>query len=231
MIAPCRVRGDRPHDKQDTPSGHPHQAPSQSTRPGLSTGQSFQDLLTGRERVTSPKARPRLVLHAYCKVSLNPAVGNKPRKETAEADCVPRIPECRGQRSHTAMTIAHPAAVHAQNQAIGVAARVPPIRCGLRADSTPRTGHSCSAALLGKWSAVAGSCGTRGSAYREGRADQGFREPAEAAQARDTVADPHRNPTDQTADFGTLVMRVKGTENSQSAAYMRASWAAGASSR
>src|SRR5580704_3398040 len=40
--------------------------------------------------------------------------------------------------------------------------------------------------------------------------------------------DPHRNPTDETAHSGILVMRVKGTENSQSAASMRVSWAVGA---
>src|SRR6185437_12149173 len=49
--------------------------------------------------------------------------------------------------------------------------------------------------------------------------------PTEAPQACDTVADPHRNPTDETAHSGTLVIRVKGTENSRSAAYMRVSWA------
>jgi hypothetical protein len=52
--------------------------------------------------------------------------------------------------------------------------------------------------------------------------------PTEAPQLRDTVADPHRNPTDETAHSGTLVMRVKGTENSRSAASMRVSWAVGA---
>ena len=38
----------------------------------------------------------------------------------------------------------------------------------------------------------------------------------------------HRNPTDETAHSGTLVMRIKGTENSRSAASMRVSWAVGA---
>jgi hypothetical protein len=33
--------------------------------------------------------------------------------------------------------------------------------------------------------------------------------PTETPQLRDTVADPHRNPTDETAHSGTLVMRVK----------------------
>ena len=31
----------------------------------------------------------------------------------------------------------------------------------------------------------------------------------ETQQVRDTAADPHRNPTDETAHSGTLVMRVK----------------------
>lgn len=35
--------------------------------------------------------------------------------------------------------------------------------------------------------------------------------PTETSQLRDTAADPHRNPTDETAYPGTLVMRVKGT--------------------
>jgi hypothetical protein len=52
--------------------------------------------------------------------------------------------------------------------------------------------------------------------------------PTETPQLRDTAADPHRNPTDETAHSGTLVMRVKGTENSRSSASMRVSWAAGA---
>ncbi len=33
--------------------------------------------------------------------------------------------------------------------------------------------------------------------------------PTETPQLRDTVADPHRNPTDETAHSGILVMRVK----------------------
>ena len=60
-----------------------------------------------------------------------------------------------------------------------------------------------------------------------GKAVRAHRNP----QARDTAADPHRNPTDETAHSGTLVMRVKGTENSRSAASMRVSWAVGAFSR
>jgi hypothetical protein len=47
-------------------------------------------------------------------------------------------------------------------------------------------------------------------------------------QRRDTVPDPHRNPTDETAHSGTVVMRVKGTENSRSAAPMRVNWVVGA---
>jgi hypothetical protein len=49
----------------------------------------------------------------------------------------------------------------------------------------------------------------------------GFGEPpAEIPQLREEVPVPHRNPTDETAHSGTLVMRVKGTENSESAASM-----------
>ena len=55
--------------------------------------------------------------------------------------------------------------------------------------------------------------------------------PTETPQLRDTAVDPHRNPTDETAHSGTLVMRVKGTENSRSAASMRVSWAVGVFSR
>jgi hypothetical protein len=51
--------------------------------------------------------------------------------------------------------------------------------------------------------------------------------PTETPQLSDTAADPHRNPTDETAHSGTLVMRVKDTENSRSAASMRVSWAVG----
>ena len=65
-----------------------------------------------------------------------------------------------------------------------------------------------------------------------GQASQGaLASPTETPQVRDTAADPHRNPTDETAHSGTLVMRVKGTENSRSAASMRVSWAVGAFSR
>jgi hypothetical protein len=60
-----------------------------------------------------------------------------------------------------------------------------------------------------------------------GRPDRASASPTEAPQACDTVADPHRNPTDETAHSGTLVIRVKGTENSRSAASMRVSWAVG----
>ena len=55
--------------------------------------------------------------------------------------------------------------------------------------------------------------------------------PTETPQLSDTTADPHRNPTDETAHSGTLVMRVKDTENSRSAASMRVSWAVGGFSR
>ena len=39
--------------------------------------------------------------------------------------------------------------------------------------------------------------------------------PTETPQLSDTAADPHRNPTDGTAHSGTLVVCVKGTENSR----------------
>jgi len=55
--------------------------------------------------------------------------------------------------------------------------------------------------------------------------------PTETPQLGDTAADPHRNPTDETAHSGTLVMRVNGAENSRSAASMRVIWAIGAFSR
>ena len=55
--------------------------------------------------------------------------------------------------------------------------------------------------------------------------------PTETPQVRDTAADPHRNPTDETAHSGTLVMRVKRTKDSRSAAWMRVSWAIGVFSR
>jgi hypothetical protein len=55
--------------------------------------------------------------------------------------------------------------------------------------------------------------------------------PTETPQFRDTAAYPHRNPTDETAHSGTLVMRVKSTENSRRSAWMRVSWAVGDFSR
>ena len=72
-----------------------------------------------------------------------------------------------------------------------------------------------------------------GVAVRSGRQGQSgaSTSPTETPQFRDTVPDPHRNPTDETAHSGTLVMRVEGTENSRSAASMRVSWAVGAFSR
>ena len=67
---------------------------------------------------------------------------------------------------------------------------------------------------------------------RAGRAESwASASPTETPQVRDTAAGPHRNPTDETAHSGTLVMRVKGTENSRSAALMRVSWAVGTFSR
>jgi hypothetical protein len=76
----------------------------------------------------------------------------------------------------------------------------------------------------GKVVISSGSCGTWCSML-------GLSDPTEAPQLRDMVAVPHRNPTDETAYSGTLVMRVKGTENSRSAALMRVSGAVGAFSR
>ena len=65
-----------------------------------------------------------------------------------------------------------------------------------------------------------------------GQANQGaLAIPTGTPQLGDTAADPHRNPTDETAHSGTLVMRVKGTENSRSAASMRVSWAVGVFSK
>jgi len=68
---------------------------------------------------------------------------------------------------------------------------------------------------------------------RAGRSAQSWASasPTETPQLSDTAADPHRNPTDETAHSGTLVMRVKGTENSRSTASMRVSRAVGAFSR
>src|SRR6266568_4962729 len=51
------------------------------------------------------------------------------------------------------------------------------------------------AGLLGKWSSGSGSRGTAGSAGPV----RGFYKPTEIPQLRDTVPDPHRNPTDETA--------------------------------
>jgi hypothetical protein len=55
--------------------------------------------------------------------------------------------------------------------------------------------------------------GVPGCPVSVGQASQGaLARPTETPQVRDTAADPHRNPTDETAHSGTLVMRVKGTE-------------------
>ncbi len=74
-------------------------------------------------------------------------------------------------------------------------------------------------------SSASGSCGTGsvGRAESEAPASPTDTPP----QVRDTAAGPHRNPTDETAHSGTLVMRVKSTENTPSAAPIRASWADG----
>jgi hypothetical protein len=68
---------------------------------------------------------------------------------------------------------------------------------------------------------------------RAGRSAQSWASasPTETPQLSDTAADPHRNPTDETAHSGTLVMPVKRTENSRSATSMRVNWAVGAFSR
>ena len=55
----------------------------------------------------------------------------------------------------------------------------------------------------------------RGAVLGSARPVEGFGKPTETPQLGDTVADPHRNPTDETAQPDTLVMRVKGTENSR----------------
>src|SRR6266849_890645 len=57
---------------------------------------------------------------------------------------------------------------------------------------------------------------------------RGSREPQRNPTIRDMAANPHRNPTNETAHSGALVIHVKGTENSRSAAPMRVSWAFGA---
>ncbi len=49
-----------------------------------------------------------------------------------------------------------------------------------------------------------------GTVYREARQIRTPASPTEAPQACDTVANPHRNPTNETAHSGTLVMRVTG---------------------
>jgi hypothetical protein len=59
----------------------------------------------------------------------------------------------------------------------------------------------------------------------------GFEYPCRVGQPSQGLGDPHSNPTDETAHSGTLVMRVKGTENSRLAALMRVSWAVEAFSR
>ena len=81
----------------------------------------------------------------------------------------------------------------------------------------PESGHQEPEAR-GTWYPVPGRPGQSGASAS----------PTETPQLRDTAADPHRNPTDETAHSGTLVMHVKDTRNSQSAASMRVSWAVGA---
>jgi hypothetical protein len=71
-----------------------------------------------------------------------------------------------------------------------------------------------------------------GYSCRVGQPSQGLRrasqKPHNSATRRPI---PPRNPTDETAHSGTLVMRGKETENSRSAASMRVSWAVGGFSR
>ena len=115
------------------------------------------------------------------------------------------------------------------------ASRVPLAPDGSRAPSRRsarnyhmRTGRSGDAGLPGKWSSGSGSRRDLGTPCRVGLAQSGASaSPTETPQLSDTAADPHRNPTDETAHSGTLVMGVKGTENSRSAASMRVSWAVG----
>src|SRR5947209_1628413 len=57
-----------------------------------------------------------------------------------------------------------------------------------------------------------------------GQGSQGPRRDPGSPQVGDTATDPHRKPTDETAHSGTLVMRVKGTENSRSPAWMGINW-------
>jgi hypothetical protein len=66
---------------------------------------------------------------------------------------------------------------------------------------------------------------------RVGQPSQGLGEPHRNPTTPRHGGDPHSNPTDETAHSGTLVMRVKGTENSRLAALMRVSWAVEAFSR
>jgi hypothetical protein len=87
-----------------------------------------------------------------------------------------------------------------------------------------RAGRSGYAGLLGKRSSASEVALRDRSAGAESGASAG---PTEPPQVRDTAGGPHRNPTDETAHSGTLVMRVKGTENSRSPAPMRVSWAVG----
>ena len=95
-----------------------------------------------------------------------------------------------------------------------------------------RAARSGDAELLGKWSSGSGSRGTR--VPRAGSAGpvRGLLPaPQKPHNSATRCPDPHRNPTDETAHSGTLVMYVKDTENSQPAASMRVSWAVGAFSR
>src|SRR5580693_3428415 len=94
-----------------------------------------------------------------------------------------------------------------------------------------RAGHFGDAGLPGKWSPGSASRRdwlSRAEAAGPVRASASL---TETPQLSDTAADPHRNPTDETAHSGTFVMRVKDTENSRSAASMRVSWAVGGFSR
>ena len=94
-----------------------------------------------------------------------------------------------------------------------------------------RAGRSGNARLLGRRSSASASWGIWCPVSDRLDKSGASASPTETPQLCDTVADPHRNPTDETAHSGTLVMRVKGTENSRPAAWMRVSWAAEAFAR
>jgi hypothetical protein len=86
------------------------------------------------------------------------------------------------------------------------------------AESTRRARRSGDAGLLGKWSSASWSCAAWAPRYQEGRAGQGF-------------CEPHRNPMNETANSGTLVMRVKVQRTAGDRPGWRVSWLFGFFSR